>query len=240
MRLTFALAPALPLILRPSMNDHPTPHCPSLPEEAARYALLRRLTPTLRHHMAGEFQPIGMMAALLERRLQQAGTDMRSLKDSCAAIGQLSRQAASQCVDLMTWVAPRAPAAMPAGQAITESVNLLATSLRFRGFALINQAPDLSPRISVTAARSVLTAALLALSDGAHQAADLQVQARSEGGQVLIDLWMVPAARSTDNGHPEDYRALSWDDVQALASAEGVSLERQGDQVRLTLPVLTD
>lgn len=222
------------------MNDHSTTPSPSLPEEAARYALLRRLTPTLRHHMAGEFQPIGMMAALLERRLHNAGTDLSGLKDSCAAIGQLSRQAASQCVDLMTWVAPRAPSAMPAGQAIAESVNLLATSLRFRGFALINQAPELSPRISVTATRSVFTAALLALSDGAHQAADLEVQARAEAGQVLIDLSMVPAARRMDNGHPEDYRALNWDDVQALASAEGVSLERQDDRVRLTLPVLAD
>ena len=48
---------------RPSMNDLTRPATLTLHEEASRYALLRRLTPTLRHHMAGEFQPIGMMAA---------------------------------------------------------------------------------------------------------------------------------------------------------------------------------
>ena len=41
-------------------------------EEAARYALLRRLMPAIRHHLVGEFQPIGMVAAMLERRLQAA------------------------------------------------------------------------------------------------------------------------------------------------------------------------
>ena len=52
-----------------SMNlDDPTA-LTSAQEEAARYALLRPVAPTLRHHLAGEFQPLGMMAALMERRL---------------------------------------------------------------------------------------------------------------------------------------------------------------------------
>jgi hypothetical protein len=219
------------------MNDSARRALPSLHEEASRYALLRRLTPTLRHHMAGEFQPIGMMAALLERRMQQASPDLASLKDNCASIGNLSRNAAETCVSLMSWVAPRTAQDVPVGQAIAECVNLLATSLRFRGFALVNQSPEIQARVSCTAVRSTLTAALLALSDAAGQPADLQVQAHDEGAQVAIELTLAPADRSADNGGSEDYRPLGWDDVQALADAEGVALARSASGVRLTLPV---
>lgn len=217
------------------MNDPASPATPSLHEEASRYALLRRLTPTLRHHMAGEFQPIGMMAALLERRLQQPSPDLANLKDNCASIGQLSRNAAETCVNLMGWVAPRTESDVPAGQAITECVNLLATSLRFRGYALVSRAPDLQARVSCTAIRSVLTAALLALSDAAHQPGDLLVDAQVDGGQLKVDVALVPADRSADNGVCADYRPLTWDDVQALAMAEGVDLQRTGMSARLLL-----
>ena len=128
------------------MTDSDRRARPSLQEEASRYALLRRLTPTLRHHMAGEFQPIGMMAALLERRMQQPSPDLASLKDNCASIGNLSRNAAETCVNLMSWVAPRTQTDMPVSEAVAECVNLLATSLRFRGFALVNHAPPCAAR----------------------------------------------------------------------------------------------
>lgn len=219
------------------MNDPDLRATACLHEEASRYALLRRLTPTLRHHLAGEFQPIGMMAALLERRLQQAGPDLSSLKDNCAAIGNLSRNAAETCGNLMSWVAPRSPQEVPAKQAIAECVNLLATSLRFRGFALIDHTPELAARVSCTAIRSTLTAALLALSDAAQGPADLQLQAREENGQLLIEITQTPSDRRADNGGSPDYRALDWGDVQALAQAEGVALQRSASTVRLTLAV---
>ena len=217
------------------MTDSDRRARPSLQEEASRYALLRRLTPTLRHHMAGEFQPIGMMAALLERRMQQPSPDLASLKDNCASIGNLSRNAAETCVNLMSWVAPRTQTDMPVSEAVAECVNLLATSLRFRGFALVNHTPEIAVRVPCTAVRSTLTAALLAISDAAGGPADLQVQARAQGAQVLIEVTLTPADRSADNGGSEDYRALDWNDVQALASAEGVALERTAHTVRLTL-----
>jgi hypothetical protein len=177
------------------------------------------------------------MAALLERRMQQASPDLGSLKDNCVSIGQLSRNAAETCVNLMSWVAPRADSMVRAGPAISECVNLLATSLRFRGFALSSQAPDLPAQVSCTAIRSVLTAALLALSDTAGQPSDIQVDARLDGNAVVIDLSLTPAERSADNVGAPDYRALGWDDVHRLATAEDVGLSRAGDSVRLMLTV---
>ncbi len=217
-------------------NDPPPLATMNLHEEASRYALLRRLTPTLRHHMAGEFQPIGMMAALLERRVQNPNPDLSSLKDNCASIGQLSRNAAETCVNLMSWVAPRAPGSVALGEAVTECVNLLSTSLRFRGFALAHEVPELPTQVSCTAIRSVLTAALLALSDEADEPADLLVRAEATAQQAVIELTRTPVDRPADNRLSDDYRPLTWDDVAALAAAESVTLTRSGTSVQLTLP----
>lgn len=216
-------------------NDPVTDASPSLQEEASRYALLRRLTPTLRHHMAGEFQPIGMMAALLERRMQQASPDLPSLKDNCAAIGNLSRNAAETCVNLMSWVAPRTAVDVNVTDGVTECVNLLSTSLRFRGFALASEVPEMSERVSCTAMRSVLTTVLLVLSDNTREPADLTVLARATDGQVHIEVTLTPADRPADNHHGEDYRALRWEDAQALAAAEGVRLQHTASGAQLTM-----
>lgn len=221
-------------------NDPPPLATMNLHEEASRYALLRRLTPTLRHHMAGEFQPIGMMAALLERRLQNPNPDLAGLKDNCSAIGKLSRSAAETCVNLMSWVAPRAPASVGLGEAVNECVNLLSTSLRFRGFALTSEVPELPTRVSCNAIRSVLTAALLALSDETGDPADLLVRAQVDAQQAVIELTRTPVDRPADNRLSDDYRPLTWDDVAALAAAESVTLTRSGNSVQLTLPAQTN
>ena len=47
--------------------------------EAPRYALLRRLVPAIRHQMAGSFQPVTMMAAIVEKRLLAASPDLPAL-----------------------------------------------------------------------------------------------------------------------------------------------------------------
>src|SRR6185369_7993641 len=38
--------------------------------EAARYALLRRLAPSMRHHLVVNLQPIGMIYEVMDRRLR--------------------------------------------------------------------------------------------------------------------------------------------------------------------------
>lgn len=217
------------------MTESACPPSPSLPEEAARYALIRRLAPTLRHHMAGEFQPIGMMAALLERRLQQPSADSASLKDNCATLGKLSRQAAQTCVELMGWVAPRGPSSAPVAQAVADCVDLLSPSLRFRGFAVANEVQQLDAPVSCHAVRSVLAAALLALSDEADEPADLTVKAQASATHVQLWLSRVPADRRAEHRGEDDYRNLSWSDVEALAQAESVGLERIDSGVQLTL-----
>lgn len=223
-----------------TMSDHTNPSpaatAPDLQEEASRYALLRRLTPTLRHHMVGEFQPIGMLTALMERRLQAEPLNLPGLRDNCQSIGNLSRSAAESCLDLMSWLAPRqASLVVPLAQGASECLSLLATSLRFRGFVLVNQLGAVDERVSGAALRSVLPAALLALSDAATGPCDLIISAAAQAGAVALTIELRAVDRPSDNQPSDDYRPLRWQDVQALAQAESVQLSRQGDSTCLTL-----
>ena len=215
----------------------PTATIDSAHEEAARYALLQRVAPTLRHHLAGEFQPLGMMAALLERRVQQRA-DPASLQEHCASLGQLSRQAAEHCMALMSWVAPRPDANVAVGPAVKDCVQLLATGLRFRGFGLSSGCDELMAPVSGHALRSVLPAAVLHLSDEASGPADVHIQAQLDGTTVTLLISMQAIDRAPEPAPPADYRPIRWTDVCALAQAESVHLERPPEGLRLRLPTL--
>lgn len=223
----------------------------ALREEAARYALLRRLTPTLRHHLVGEFQPIGMIAAMVDRRLQADQPNLASLRENSAALGKLSRSAANNCMNIMTWVAPKGAVAVELQEGVQECLGLLSTEFRFKGLVIVNAviAPawEGAERVqcALNALRCVLPAALLALSDETQGAADLHVTAEpAPGDAVHITLRRQPADRPADNGHNSgnsgngsttEYRALTWRDVEVLAQAESVGLTRMPDGVQLTL-----
>ncbi len=215
---------------------------PQALEESSRYALLRRLTPTLRHHMVGEFQPIGMLAALMERRLDSNPLNLPGLRENCQSIGNLSRSAADSCLDLMSWLSPRQPgqsSSVAVNDGVAQCLSLLATSLRFRGFSLVNRTGELDARVSCTALRSVLPTVLIALSDTASGPSDLVISARVQAGSVTLTIALQPAERSADNPTSDDYRTLTWHDVQVLAQAESVTLSRDGQQTGLTLPLST-
>lgn len=204
-----------------------------LREESARYALLRRIAPTLRHHLAGAMQPIGMVSAIMERRLQAAAPDLNVLRDNSKSISTLSRSAASASMNLITWVAPRENGAVSIHEGVEECVGMLATDLAFRGFTVTNTITPSDTATSVFALRSVFTGALIALTDTALAPATLVISSDAVDGhsRVLISVSSEPGAAAADDARA--YRKLGWDDVQALASAEQVGLAQTGDRVEL-------
>ena len=52
--------------------------------EAARYALLRRLAPSIRHNLVINLQPIGMIYEVLDRRLRGPQPDLAHVQASAA------------------------------------------------------------------------------------------------------------------------------------------------------------
>lgn len=217
----------------PTPEPLPEPPDDLVLEEAARYALLRRLTPAIRHHLVGEFQPIGMIAAMMERRLQVAAPNLPSLRDNSSMLGELSRTAAGKCTDLLSWIAPPKNASTRLDAGVRDCLNVLSTEFRFRGLLIINEVGDMPMLLASAALRSVLPAALIALSDQQTGAADLILQAHPLGKDTELSIVRQAAQRPADNQPTADYRALRWGDVAALARAESVGLSHTADGAKL-------
>jgi hypothetical protein len=203
--------------------------------EAAHYALMRRLMPAIRHDIAGTLQPIGMMAAMLHKRMQAQAPDLDQLGKNSQALSHLSREAAATSQNLMTWLAPRDnnPVAVSAG--IEESLSLISTELSFRGFSIANETADLQMQLPRAILRSVFTASLIALTDKFDGAARIVVTAVMAGNAILLQI-VLEAGGSPDlvmQGRMPPYRVLGWDDVQALAGEQGVGLNHDARTVQL-------
>jgi hypothetical protein len=213
---------------------------PSLEAEAARYALLRRLAPSMRHHLVVNLQPIGMIYEVMERRLRAPVPDLAQVQDCASKINGFARAAIGSCIDVVSWLAPDAAATTTVEEAVRESAALLSTSLSFRGYALRNEAAAVPGTISLPAVRALLTGALVYCSDQLPAPAELVLSARAEAGRACITMDLRPTPGQVVNFKGEaSYRKLAWTDLQALATAEGVELLGEGAQrVEIRLPLL--
>ena len=202
--------------------------------EAARYALTRRLIPVLRHHLVVDLQPIGLIYQVLDRRLDAGETDLAPIRESLARIDVLARRAVASSLDVVAWLAPDAEASTPLGSGVVDCLNMLHSNFTFRGFAVRNEVGDAPLRVPQAALREVLTASLIAATDGASGPVDLTLRAHLSGIQAMVSIHTVPG---TGEGvaHDRAYRALQWIDVQALAQVHAVHLVLDGEFVSVTL-----
>ncbi|SFU47368.1 hypothetical protein SAMN05216350_10250 [Polaromonas sp. YR568] len=200
--------------------------------EAARYALMRRLAPVIRHNMAGSLQPIAMVAGMLERRLQKPDSDPEALLKNARDIVALSKEAAASCVDLMSWFAPKDDPLVAVGTGITQCLAMVATELSFKGFSIENRAEQADGQLPLSALRNAFTAAVLALTDAAAAPRNILVEAEPSGDglSIRITLKNTLAAASMPAGKP--YRKIGWGDVEALAG-ESARLSHTEDEAVL-------
>lgn len=205
--------------------------------EAARYALLRRLAFSIRHQMVAHLQPIGMVTELLERRLRAPAPDLHQAHDSVAKINGLSKAAAQDCLDVITWMAPEPGATEPIGQAVQDCIVLLRGSFSFRGLSLRSDLPELPQAAGRSAARMLLPACLLALTDELEGPAEVTISVQANDETATVDFRV---QRTEGEGYEKqlNYRALQWDDVQAMARSEDVELSWTENRATLVFPVL--
>lgn len=203
--------------------------------EAAHYALLRRLAPVIRHNMAGTLQPIAMVAAMLERRLQKADADPEVLLKNARDIVALSKEAAASCVDLIGWLAPKDNRPVKADAGIAECLGMVVTQLSFRGFSVTDNTGRIDAQLPQSALRNVLTAALVTLTDEAATPGTLLLESEFAQGVLSLHLELeapeTPAPARAPEKQP--YRLLEWRDLHALAAQASVRVARAGN--RLTL-----
>lgn len=203
--------------------------------EAAHYALLRRLAPVIRHDIAGTLQPIAMVAAMLERRLQKADADPEALLRNARDIVALSKEAAASCVELMSWLAPKEKRLVPAAAGIEECLGMVVTQLSFKGFTVVDNTQSPAVQLPQAALRNVLTAALITLTDAA--AVPGKVLIGAEFAQGILSLHVELKAHDTAEplriADKPPYRPLEWRDLQLLALQESVGLTRMGNRITL-------
>ena len=206
-------------------------------ENAARYALLQRLIPAIRHNLMSNFQSPMMMSAMLERRLKAANFDLPSIRETCASLSSITRAAAKDSSDLMTWIQPKSSDTVKFDAGVKECLGLVATELRFKGFVIVNEVSSIDVEIFSASLRCLLCAALIALSDLSKAPANLMIRARAllDSVELLIDF------QPTDEENPSfaraaDSRSLSWREVDILAKAESVKLTRLNHGVQLEFP----
>jgi len=212
------------------------PAVPSPAAEAARYALLRRLAPSFRHHLVVNLQPIGMIYEVMDRRLRAPVPDLAHVHDSAHKINGFAKAALNSCVDVVGWLAPDDAASVPVHEAMRECAALLATSLSFRGYALRNEVTELPGAVRRAGIRNLVTATLLHCTDHMPAPADLVLTAKAEAEDACLCV----EVRGNDGENTfrgeGSYRAIEWQDLEALAAADGVQLARAAQHVELRLP----
>ena len=224
------------------MADTSAPASPgalaSTAAEAARYALLRRLAPSMRHHLVVNLQPIGMIYEVMDRRLRADEPDLSHVRDSAGKINGFARAALQSCIDVVGWIAPDDTAGITLEESVRECAALLATSLSFRGYALRNGVGSLPRRVRRSAVRSMLPAVLIHCTDHIPAPSDLELAAVAEDDAACLTV----TCRETQGGQAfagePNYRKIVWDDLRALAAADGVALGREGTGITLRLPWL--
>ena len=194
--------------------------------EAARYTLLRRLAPAIRHRLVGKLHPIGLIAEVVEEKIREAAPDLAYLQDNVAKINSLSRSAMLSTTSLITWLAPEEGATTTIGDGIDECLALLQTDFGLRGFSIESEVRGHDVCVSLSALRNVLTASLIAATDSAAGPANLLLEAKVSKEHALLSIHMRPTDDAASIDIDNTYRHLGWDDVQALAEGESVRLSR--------------
>lgn len=214
--------------------------------EATRYALLRRLAPAIRHQMAGSFQPVTMIAALIEKRAMAATPNLPTLANAAGEVRALVSAATRSNLDLMAWIAPDPATRVALGKGIADALHLVATLLSFRGFKLVNQTEALPAEVELCHVRGAFLASLLALTDAAVAPCSVLISASREDQEMVVTIAQVAvdaasaATASSEIFHANwaAYRKLEWDDVAAIASADSVAMKQTETTVELRLPTL--
>jgi hypothetical protein len=204
---------------------------------AAQHDILRRLTPPLRHDMVVHLQSLGMMAEALGARMDRGAVAQEDLQSSVSKLNRLSRQAVARCLDVCTWMEPGEDDTIALGEAVSEVVGLLSTSLNFRGFDLRTELADGEFDVSRSAVRFLLAAAILTLADAAPGPGEITVKSEtsSSHGVIAVEYQPQPEGSFTQLHDPGD-APLAWPEVQALAVQHAVELLRNGQAIILRLP----
>jgi C4-dicarboxylate-specific signal transduction histidine kinase len=205
--------------------------------EAARYGVLRRLAPALKHDMVVNLQAIAMMAEVLNARLERGSPPPADFHASISKLNRLARDAVANCLKVSSWIEPGEDEGVRLAEGVDDCLSLLASNFNFRGFVVVKDIQESSFQVSRVVLRNLLVASLITLTDAAGGPCEVSIKAEVVSGMAQISVRIKPREDEFE-GLPfePNYRQLEWSDVQALALAESVELLRGQDQIVLRMP----
>lgn len=208
--------------------------------EAARYGVLRRIAPALKHDMVVNLQAVAMMAEVLNARLEKGMPSPSDFEASVSKMNRLAREAVMTCLKVAAWISPSEDETVRLREGVDECVTLLRSSFNFRGCTLSNEVAESEFEVSRVALRHLVAASLLSLADAAGKPSELAITADISPGFAVVTIKCTPrpdeeAAVDVIAAEP-GYRALDWQDVQSLALAEAIELFRTQDQIVMRIP----
>lgn len=204
--------------------------------EAARYGVLRRLAPSLKHDMVVNLQAVAMMAEVLNARLERGSPAPAEFQASISKLNRLAREAVMNCLKVAAWIQPVEDEGIRLHQGVEECLALLASNFNFRGFTVSKDVAETEFEVSRVALRHLLTAALITLTDAASGPCEVRVKAEVVAGFAEISVRVTPRKDAEGMPFEPGYRLLEWSDVQALAAIESVELVRGSDQIVMRMP----
>lgn len=211
--------------------------------EAAKYAVLRRIAPGLRHDVAGAMQPVGMLMMVLQRRMQLSDPDLAAITKNLASVAALTKEASTACMNALAWMASCDDMPISLHSALNEAKKLLETDFAAAGLELVNGVSDEHVSVPQNFYRTVLVGALLAFCDqrsaGASVEVKLAADARSSNHSHLLHLRMLAGDTDKTPASSEPIRpprAIDWRDVEAMAGSVDVTMARGEGWLTLGLP----
>ena len=207
---------------------------PAQKVESARYAVLRRLTPCLRHEMVKFLQPISMIYEIIDHRRLAAEPDLQTLYGNADKINGYARLALQQCHEVSTWMAPDTDATITVGNGVRECVELMGAGLNFRGYQLVNEVGNIGFHVKRDALRMIMASAFMAATDALRYPAKLSLSvAACDETHITIAMLVQPSESGQTESYDDSYRKIVWRDVEALATAEDVGMSLEGSRLAM-------
>lgn len=211
---------------------------PGPASEAARYAVLRRIGPALKHDLVVELQALAMMSEVIGARLDRGMPPLADLQHHLARLQRGTREAVARSLNVATWLVPPEDDRINLREGVLECVALTRSALEFRGFHLRTELPPTPMEVSHASLRYLVLGAILHLTDLARAPGELLVRSQTGPDRATLTLQM-PADATPDHqeapAQEVPYRRLQAREVQALAAAARVDLQLQPGLIALQL-----
>ena len=195
--------------------------------------------------MAGGFQPVTMLATIIEKRLLTASPDMPTLIKNSGDMRTLAIAATHSNLDLMGWMVVNPEARVTLSKGIQDVLHLVMTELSFRGLTFVNQTQGMTTDVALHHVHGAFVAVLLALTDAVASTANVLITAAQEGQDMLVEIKLTDLEAASGSSTPREechiglaaYRKIDWDDVQAIADVDGLHIKHEAGSVILRLPI---